>query len=241
MTRDQASSFIDSRSWSALTPALDTRTSTGPSSSSTRAKAASTSSLEVTSQRTDRNPSTGSPRWVTATRSPSAAKASGDGQADAAVAPGDQTTASLGRTMRRSVTPPWRGSRRRRGPSRRWSPGTSRTAGPRRPGPRVSASVTLQPSGARSSHTSSKREKPGIDLAAMVLIGPAATRLTRMRSGPRSRARYRERSTPARPWPRPSSRNRARPRWRRSRDRRPTLRRRPAAGGGRPAASTLRE
>ncbi len=51
------------------------------------------------------------------------------------------------------------------------------------------ASVTSQPSGAFSDHTSSKVLNPGIDLAAIVLMGPAATRLTRMRLAPRSRAR----------------------------------------------------
>src|SRR5205814_8318570 len=50
---------------------------------------------------------------------------------------------------------------------------------------------TSQPSGARSSHTSSNRAKPGIDRAASVRIGPAATRFTRIPRGPRSRARYR--------------------------------------------------
>jgi acetyl esterase/lipase len=43
--------------------------------------------------------------------------------------------------------------------------------------------------GPRSSHTSSKREKPGIDFAAIVLMGPAATRLHRMPCGPSSLAR----------------------------------------------------
>ncbi len=52
-------------------------------------------------------------------------------------------------------------------------------------------SRTSHPSGARPSHTSSKRSKPGIDLAATVRTGPAATRFTLMRRGPRSRARYR--------------------------------------------------
>ncbi len=46
-----------------------------------------------------------------------------------------------------------------------------------------------QPSGARCAHTSSNFSKPGIDLAAIVFSGPAATRLTRTRCGPRSRAR----------------------------------------------------
>ena len=50
-------------------------------------------------------------------------------------------------------------------------------------------SFTSQPSGARSSHTSSKALNPGIDLAAIVRTGPAATRFTRMPRGPSSRAR----------------------------------------------------
>src|SRR5690606_11987913 len=52
-----------------------------------------------------------------------------------------------------------------------------------------SASLTSQPSGARSSHVSSIWSKPGMEVAAVVRIGPAETRLTRMPSGPRSRAR----------------------------------------------------
>ena len=40
-------------------------------------------------------------------------------------------------------------------------------------------SVMSQPSGARSTQASSKAAKPWMDLAAMVRIGPAATRLTR--------------------------------------------------------------
>ena len=43
-----------------------------------------------------------------------------------------------------------------------------------------SASLTSQPSGDRLPHSSSKRSKPGIDFAAVVRIGPAATMLQRM-------------------------------------------------------------
>src|SRR6478672_11532048 len=50
-------------------------------------------------------------------------------------------------------------------------------------------SLTSQPSGARSSQTFSNCSKPGIDFAAVVRIGPAATRLQRTFLGPRSRAR----------------------------------------------------
>src|SRR5699024_1666253 len=50
-------------------------------------------------------------------------------------------------------------------------------------------SPTSQPSGARSSQDSSNCSKPGMDFAAVVLIGPAATRLQRTPFGPRSRAR----------------------------------------------------
>lgn len=39
---------------------------------------------------------------------------------------------------------------------------------------------------------SSNAVKLGMDLAAIVRTGPAATRLTRISSGPRSRARYRD-------------------------------------------------
>src|SRR6202034_3080632 len=46
-----------------------------------------------------------------------------------------------------------------------------------------------QPSGARSAQVSSKALNPGIDFAAMVRTGPAATRLTRMPAGPSSLAR----------------------------------------------------
>src|SRR5579875_3897350 len=56
-------------------PALATSTSTGPSSASTRSKAASTSAPEVTSHGTVRSPSTSPLRDVTATRSPAASKA----------------------------------------------------------------------------------------------------------------------------------------------------------------------
>ena len=52
-------------------------------------------------------------------------------------------------------------------------------------------SVTSQPRGARSSQTSSNFRNPGMDLAAIVRTGPAATRLQRTLCGPRSRARYR--------------------------------------------------
>src|SRR5699024_493473 len=52
-----------------------------------------------------------------------------------------------------------------------------------------SGSLTSHPSGARSDHVLSICSKPGIDFAAVVRTGPAETRLTRMPSGPRSRAR----------------------------------------------------
>ena len=66
-------------------------------------------------------------------------------------------------------------------------------------------SFTSHPSGARSSHTSSNCEKPGIDFAASVRIGPAATG-SRGCAGRRGRVRGSATSTRARPWPRPSSR-----------------------------------
>ena len=50
-------------------------------------------------------------------------------------------------------------------------------------------SLTSQPSGALSSQVSSNLEKPGIDLAAMVRMGPAAIRLQRICCGPSARAR----------------------------------------------------
>ena len=53
------------------------------------------------------------------------------------------------------------------------------------------ASLTSQPSGARLSQESSKVSNPGTELAAVVRMGPAATRLTRTPLGPRSRAQYR--------------------------------------------------
>ena len=55
-----------------------------------------------------------------------------------------------------------------------------------------SAFELSQPNGARPSHASSNRAKPGMLLAAMVRIGPAAIRFTRMCRGPSSRARYRD-------------------------------------------------
>src|SRR5688500_19277653 len=54
-----------------------------------------------------------------------------------------------------------------------------------------SKSLVFQVSGERVDQTPSNSSKPGIDLAAVVLSGPAATRLTRTLSGPRSRARER--------------------------------------------------
>src|SRR6478672_5913876 len=51
------------------------------------------------------------------------------------------------------------------------------------------ALLTSHPRGARVFHVSSKVWNPGIDLAAVVRIGPAATRLQRIPWGPRSRAR----------------------------------------------------
>ena len=45
-------------------------------------------------------------------------------------------------------------------------------------------SVTSQPRGERSSHTSSNFLKPGMLLAAIVFTRPAATRLLRMPRGP---------------------------------------------------------
>jgi hypothetical protein len=56
MTEVKSSSFIISRSVSALAPAALTSTSTGPSSSSTWVKAASTVSASVRSQRTGNRP-----------------------------------------------------------------------------------------------------------------------------------------------------------------------------------------
>jgi len=53
-------------------------------------------------------------------------------------------------------------------------------------------SLMSHPRGARSAHTSSNFENPGIDLAAMVRTGPAATRFTRTPCPPSSRARYRD-------------------------------------------------
>ena len=59
---------------------------------------------------------------------------------------------------------------------------------------------------------SSKPLNPGMLLAAMVRSGPAATRLTRIPCGPRYAGQIPGSTTPGRPWPRPSSRRRARPR-----------------------------
>ena len=77
MTEDQSSSLIRSSSVSWVMPALATSTSTGPWASSTSAKAASTASGSVTSQRTSSAPSGAPPlRVVTATLSPWARNAS---------------------------------------------------------------------------------------------------------------------------------------------------------------------
>ena len=53
-------------------------------------------------------------------------------------------------------------------------------------------SVTSQCNGLRVFHTFSNSSKPGIDFAAIVLMGPAATKLIRIFSFPKSRAKYRE-------------------------------------------------
>ena len=76
MTRPNDSSLIRSSKVSSVIPAFDTRISTGPCSASTAVKAASTSSAEVTSQRTPKMPSGAPlPRCVIATLSPFAANA----------------------------------------------------------------------------------------------------------------------------------------------------------------------
>src|SRR5262247_3086530 len=54
-----------------------------------------------------------------------------------------------------------------------------------------SGSDRSHPIGARVDQTPSNSSNPGIDLAAIVRTGPAATRFTRTPDGPRSRARYR--------------------------------------------------
>src|SRR5680860_1368170 len=53
------------------------------------------------------------------------------------------------------------------------------------------ASLTSQPNGERLDQECSKALNPGTDLAAVVLMGPAATRFTRTPLGPRSRAQKR--------------------------------------------------
>ena len=82
------------------------------------------------------------------------------------------------------VRRPSRGSRRRRGRSRRSWPGRSRRAAPRRRGPWASGRSRPSRAGARSFHIDSRSSKPGIALAARVLSGPADTRLERMPVGP---------------------------------------------------------
>ena len=52
-----------------------------------------------------------------------------------------------------------------------------------------SGSVRSQPIGDRVAQTVSNSSNPGIDFAAIVFSGPAATRFTRTPEGPRSRAR----------------------------------------------------
>ena len=66
--------------------------------------------------------------------------------------------------------------------------------------------ATSQPSGARSAQPPSIVSKPGIDLAAVVRIGPAETRLTRMPVRAEVAGQVARRSTRRRPWRRPSSR-----------------------------------
>ena len=95
----------------------------------------------------------------------------------------------------------------------------------------ASVSRTSHPSGARPSHTLSNVSKPGIDLAASVRTGPAATRLARGCHSGRGRGRGSGRAIPAPPSRLPSSRIRPRRRWHRSRSPRSTLRRRPGSAG----------
>ena len=70
----KSSSLISASSWSRVTPALATSTSTGPCASSAALNAASTAAGSRTSQATAVSPGTGSPdREVTVTASPAAA------------------------------------------------------------------------------------------------------------------------------------------------------------------------
>ena len=82
------------------------------------------------------------------------------------------------------LTPPWRGSRRRRGRSRRRGREPVREQGHAGPGHRLGVASRPSPAAPGCAQASSKAEKPGIDLAAIVFTGPAATRFTRMPSGP---------------------------------------------------------
>src|SRR5664279_3701356 len=85
---------------------------------------------------------------------------------------------------------------------RAWNPPSTITIEPLVAGNRSDSSATAalatgvgsevsQPSGARPVQPFSRSPKPGMDLAAIVLIGPAQTRFTLIPRGPRSRARYR--------------------------------------------------
>ena len=83
-----------------------------------------------------------------------------------------------------------------------------------------SGSATSQPSGAWRARLSSNSSKPGMLLAAIVRIGPAATRLTRTPCLPEVAGEVARGRLEGRPSRRPSSRTSATPPWRRSRGRR---------------------
>ncbi len=133
-----------------------------------------------------------------------------------------------------------RARRRRRGRSRRWwrgnqsdSSATQALRGRLGVGRCPSPAAPAPPTRPRT------RSKPGIDLAAIVRIGPAATRLTRTPCAARGRGPGSGRPTPGRPWPRPSSRRPARRPWRRRSGRRSS--RRPPSAAAHAMASDFSE
>ena len=96
---------------------------------------------------------------------------------------GGSAVAGLVRGRSSARPGPRRGRRRRRGRSRRSWRGTSRTAGPRTPGHGLGVAHVPARAGPARPQASSIAAKPGIDRAASVRSGPAATRLTRTPSG----------------------------------------------------------
>ena len=132
-----------------------------------------------------------------------------------------------------------RGRRRRRARSRRWWPGTSRTAARRTPWRPARVGDVPAERGALAASCPRTPRSRGSILAAIVRSGPGGDQVDPDAVLGRGRGPGSGCTTPGPPWPRPSSRRPARPCWRRSRGRRP--RRRSFISGRQATASDLSE